>query len=82
MTGTVNGDRDALFEYLTANDIPVYRVWEDPWAWARHPEGFEFRFPNSDALARDVVHFSVRNIDPDSVDVMVETVRSFYDDRE
>jgi dTDP-4-amino-4,6-dideoxygalactose transaminase len=77
LSGSVRGDRDALFEYLSAHDLPVYRVWENPWAWARHPEAFEPRFPNSDALARNVLHFPVRDINPNEVEAVVEMVRSF-----
>jgi len=80
LSGTVPGDRDRdeLFDHLSEADLPVYRIWEQPWAWARHPEGFEHGFPNSDHLAHNVVHFPLRVYDPHDIDVLVDAVRSFF----
>jgi dTDP-4-amino-4,6-dideoxygalactose transaminase len=82
LSGTVPGNRDALFEHLQARDIPVYRIWDDPWAQARSPAQFERRFPNSDYLARHALHFPVRVLGPDGIDEAVSAVRAFYRDRD
>jgi dTDP-4-amino-4,6-dideoxygalactose transaminase len=81
LSGTFRGDREALFEYLDTRDVPIYRVWDEPWAEQRNPDSFEHRFPNSHTLARHVLHFPIRELDPDAIEEVVRIVREFCDKR-
>lgn len=72
-------NRDELLSYLYTNQkpCPVKIVWATPWVKSYTPDRYADEYPNTRALAENILCFTVRSMDEETLDKILTLTEEF-----